>query len=327
MRQGVMRDYSSTISLLTRIFDVALVAACGWGAHALRFAENGPSFALDYAPAMLIGALLAALLFPAMGLYQSWRARGLLAPVGRVFSATVLLFFLLLALLGLVHEVNALSRLWFAYWAASTALAMIGVRVAIYWGLHALRAHGHNQRNVIIIGSGPKAKELIRKTKQNTWSGYRVSAVFGDPATSTHLGKLPVTPLETLAGFVGSHPVDEIWIALPLDHSKELRAVLDSLRTSSANVRYAPDLLGLYLLNHGVSNLFETPMIDLTASPIQGTNRLVKAIEDRVLAALILALTSPLLLLLAIGVKLSSPGPVLYRQDRLGWNGRPFTML
>ncbi len=134
-------------------------------------------------------------------------------------------------------------------------------------------------------------------------------------------------PLDGFGEFVLTERVDEVWIAVPLEQGGRLRGVLESLHYSTANVRYVPDLFGLFLLNHGLTEILGNPMIDLSASPMQGVNRILKGLEDRVLAALILLLISPLMLLIAIGVKLSSPGPVFFRQERLGWDGRTFEML
>ncbi len=326
MRRGILRDYASPIATLMRLLDVALVAALGWATHILRFGAQ-THLSPYYGTTILSGALLAALLFPAMGLYRPWRAHGLLTPSARALSATFALFFLLIFLLGASHTALGLSRLWLAYWSAATGLALVGLRLGAYGILCTLRTRGYNRHSVVIIGCGPRAAELLRKTEESPWAGFHIEAVFGRPDRSPNLGPYPVTPIETLADYVDTHTIDEVWIALPLKHGADLHQALDALRTSSANVRYVPDVVGLYLLNHGVSRLLDTPVIDLSASPLQGVNGLLKTIEDKVLASLILILAAPFMVLIAIGIKLSSPGPVFYRQERLGWNGRTFMIL
>ena len=91
--------------------------------------------------------------------------------------------------------------------------------------------------------------------------------------------------------------------------------------SSTANIRLVPDLFALKLINHGISEVVGIPMLDLSVSPITGDVRLVKALQDRVLGALILLLISPVMLAIALAIKFTSPGPVLYRQCRHGWNG------
>jgi len=115
--------------------------------------------------------------------------------------------------------------------------------------------------------------------------------------------------------------VDEVWLCLPVGDKEGIFATLDALRHSTANIRLVPDLFALRLINHGVSEVLGIPMLDLSASPITGKVRLMKAVQDRLLGALILLLISPLMLAIALAIKLTSHGPVLYRQLRHGWNG------
>ena len=103
---------------------------------------------------------------------------------------------------------------------------------------------------------------------------------------------------------------------------RDIARILDALAHSTADIKFVPDLLGLQLLNHSVEQVAGLPVINLRASPLDGDARLLKAIEDRVLATLILLLIAPLMAAIAIGVKLSSPGPVLFRQTRHGLDGK-----
>ncbi|MBN2855737.1 MAG: undecaprenyl-phosphate glucose phosphotransferase, partial [Halothiobacillaceae bacterium] len=151
-------------------------------------------------------------------------------------------------------------------------------------------------------------------------------AVFCSNPPDSMLPEHEVAPLDALLAYVSNHPVDEVWIAVPLDQSLQLKSVLEKLRFSTANVRFVPDLFGLFLINHGISQVMNVPMIDLTASPMTGANRIVKGVEDRVLALLIILLVSPLLVVIALGVKFSSKGAVLYKQKRHGWDGQPFNI-
>jgi putative colanic acid biosynthesis UDP-glucose lipid carrier transferase len=99
------------------------------------------------------------------------------------------------------------------------------------------------------------------------------------------------------------------------------------LREHSVEIRFVPDIYSFHLLNHSMTDVGGLPVISLTETPMSGINRIVKAIEDYALASVLLVLASPLMLLIALGVKLTSPGPVLYRQERVTWNGEKFQML
>jgi putative colanic acid biosynthesis UDP-glucose lipid carrier transferase len=132
-----------------------------------------------------------------------------------------------------------------------------------------------------------------------------------------------VAALEALA----NTPLDEVWVMLPLGDAHAIKTTLHGLRHSAASIRLVPDLLTLRLINHGVTEVMGLPMYDLSASPMAGASQQLKWLEDKVLAILILLAIGPVMLIVALGVKLSSPGPVFYRQERVGLNNRSFGML
>ncbi|ANJ68405.1 undecaprenyl-phosphate glucose phosphotransferase [Halothiobacillus diazotrophicus] len=312
------------ISLVTRILDVLLVGVGGVIAYGARFGlENLPP-STSYSALLLIGGLLVAIVFPLVGVYDSWRARGLWAPAVRVVGAWALVLVSLFALLILMKLGTTYSRLWLGFWAVIGAALLSLLRLVVYYVLRIMRKRGYNRRRAVVVGCGPLARDLIRRAREETWAGFEVSAVFDAGGNDRALPDEPLRPLDTLFDYVSGHDIDEVWIAVPLEQTRRLRDVLESLRFSTANVRFVPDLFGLFLINHGVSQILDMPMFDLTASPMTGVNRLVKGLEDRLLSLMILIVISPLLLVLAIGVKLSSPGPVFFRQQRLGWDGKTF---
>jgi putative colanic acid biosynthesis UDP-glucose lipid carrier transferase len=118
-----------------------------------------------------------------------------------------------------------------------------------------------------------------------------------------------------------------VWIALPLRAEERIRQILEELRQTSALVRFVPDIHSFHLLHHSVTEVAGMPVLNLTDSPHTGVDSTLKALEDVLLASALLIVTLPLLALIAIGVKLSSSGPVLYRQERVTWNGQRFVML
>jgi putative colanic acid biosynthesis UDP-glucose lipid carrier transferase len=188
-------------------------------------------------------------------------------------------------------------------------------RLLIYLVLRNLRLRGVGLRQVAFVGAEAAVASLQARMASAGWSGYVVHQAVND----TH----DMAQLEALA----SKPLDEIWVMLPLGDAQALERTLHALRHSAASIRLVPDLLTLRLINHGVTEIMGVPMYDVFASPMTGTNRLLKWLEDKVLSFLILILISPVMLAVALGVKLSSRGPVFYRQERVGLNNRSFYML
>ena len=259
-----------------------------------------------------VAALVFALL-PAQ-VYRSWRGAELPTILAGVAGRWLGLLALILLWLFLFKSSDDYSRIWFTLWASLALVFLWLERLALYLFLRALRRRGFNLRHVAIVGAGPGAENLKARLAAYGWSGYKISTEVADP-TPASLAQLATVQ------------VDEVWLALSLSDEAGIRDSLHALRHSTASIRFVPDLFTLSLVNHGVSDVVGVTMYDLSTSPMAGMNQLVKWLEDKVLSFLILSLISPLMLLLALGVKLTSPGPVFYRQERIGLNNKPFAML
>ena len=259
---------------------------------------------------------IAALLFAALPaeVYRSWRGSqipSMLAGVGARWAAlvgTILLW------LFIFKASDDFSRVWFLIWTVLSLVLLWLERVCIYLFLRVLRRRGLNLRHVVLVGSGTSAENIKKRLSSAGWSGYQI------------VQSLPQTDAESLETLEACE-VDEVWLALPFSQEKAIKDALHALRHSTATIRFAPDLFTLRLVNHGITDVLGMPMYDLSVTPMTGLNQLIKWLEDKLLSSLILLLISPLMLLLALGVKLTSPGPVFYRQERVGLNNKPFNML
>jgi len=120
--------------------------------------------------------------------------------------------------------------------------------------------------------------------------------------------------------------LDEVWIALPLWAEKRVKEVLNDLRHSTVTIRYVPDIFGFRLMHHSITDIVGMAVIDLSGSPMWGINRLVKYVEDRFLALFFLVVSSPLMFFIALGIKLTSKGPIIFKQVRHGYDGRPINI-
>jgi len=129
-----------------------------------------------------------------------------------------------------------------------------------------------------------------------------------------------------LEQILAGNAIDELWIALPLSATQKVSDVLEISNRHVVSVRLFPDLYGLTLLNHSVSELLGFPIIDLNVDRMQGFNRLIKELEDKVLGLVIFVAALPLIGMIALIIRLSSDGPILFKQRRRGWDGKPFTI-
>ena len=137
----------------------------------------------------------------------------------------------------------------------------------------------------------------------------------------------PRRPMSQLMLDLQGGIIDQVWIALPLNAEERIRDLLTELRDHPVQVCFLPDIYSFNLLHHSFSEIAGLPVINLTDTPLQGWKALAKFMEDYVLSIVILVLASPLMLLISIVIKATSPGPVFYRQERVTWNGAYFSML
>jgi len=309
-----LRLSSPGLSYVAWALDIGILAALAWFIHNLH--PDNPVLpgtdTLQWLP-FRYGVLLASagLLLGVFSdsLYRSWRVNDLssmLKSVATVWGSVVVLL-----MLGLfITKTSAdISRAWFIGWALSCWVALSLQRLAAYRFLRWLRQRGYNFKTVLLVGSGPVSDQVVKAIHDSAWSGLRIQA------------HIQPEQLHAYAALPDQQQPDEIWLCLPLSDEAGIRTSLEALRHSVANIRLVPDWFSLKLINHGISEALGIPMLDLSASPVTGTTRLLKATEDRLLALLILVLISPLMVAIAIAVKFSSPGPIYFKQKRNGWNG------
>lgn len=316
MTDKTFRLSSPLVPYLIKVFDAMVVVLAGVLAlhfrQVLHLATDSPADFSGYYGLVSAGALLFVLI--SNSAYRSWRGSQMLSMLAGVAGQWLLVSALLLLWLFIFKASQDFSRLWFLIWIVFSIVLLWAARLLVYIILRALRKRGFNLRHVALVGSGPGAENLKLRLAAYGWSGYQVSLSI----TETTSDKL-----EALA----TAEVDEIWLALSLTDEAAIRETLHALRHSTASIRFVPDLFTLSLVNHGVTEVVGVTMYDLSTTPMTGMNVLVKWLEDKVLSILILVLISPLMLLLALGVKITSPGPVFYRQARIGLNNKPFEML
>jgi putative colanic acid biosynthesis UDP-glucose lipid carrier transferase len=179
------------------------------------------------------------------------------------------------------------------------------------------------------VGAGNLGRTIAERLQGAPWTGYSVVGFYDDNAAKigTEIaGRRVLASPDILAYEIDTGTIDQVWIALPLRAERRIRELLSSLRSSSVEVRFVPDIYSFHLLNHSVTEIVGLPVVSLTETPMSGQNRIAKAVEDVVVTILLLIPALPLMAAIAIGIRRSSPGPVFYRQNRVTWNGEQFEM-
>ena len=307
---------------LAMAVDVLIIWLCAWasavwylqvglGAGGLSATAGGVGNGLllpRYQLVVLVASLM--LLAFSSNVYKSWRVNEMWVMLRTVATTWMGVVMVILVVLFYTKHSSDFSRVWLTSWALGSLVAMWVQRVLVYSVLRKLRIKGYNFKTVVLVGPGRLSDGVVKVLSDAVWSGLRVVATV--PASSVAMYLKEQGPTAR---------IDEVWLCLPLSDEKGMRQALDALRHSTANIRVVPDLFAFKLINHGVSEVVGIPMLDLSASPITGDVRLIKAAQDYVVGSLILLLISPLMLGISLAIKLTSKGPVLYKQRRHGWNG------
>jgi len=327
MKRSLLKDNAPLFEWLVRLFDPLLAVLAGWLAY--RWYLGTWILPERYLLALIGVAVVCFALFPLLRLYAPQRGVTLFEEAGRLANAWLLIAAAWCGYLFLSKSGVEFSRAWSLYWIAFGAAIHIVFRAAIRLVLRELRRRGYNQRHIVVIGAGRLGKDIARRLAAAPWSGLSIRAFYDDdPALAgvqvdgiaVH-GTVDAVPRDLDAG-----NVDEVWIALPLRADARIRELLLHLRRHSVGVRLVPDIFNFALLNHSMTEVAGLPVINLAESPLSGVNRVIKGTEDFVLSLLLLIIASPLMLVIALGVKLSSRGPAIYAQQRVTWNGRHFMM-
>ena len=266
----------------------------------------------------------------ASGLYVSRRAQSIAAEVFDVFRVTVIAFLVLVTVTYFVRDVRY-SRATLILWTIFTIAVVAGVRMTSRYALQRVRARGYNLRHVIIVGAGGLAQRVIETIRAHDTLGLRVVGLAVRDAQRSLVGRRMfgtriIGTVGELSRLVAHHGVDQVIVALPVDELDALKGIMAVLSQETVDVRLVPDFYQYMTLCGSIEEFSGMPIINLQASPLLGWNLVTKRAFDIFVAAVGLTLVGPLLAVLAALIKLTSPGPVFFRQERVGMDGRLFTM-
>lgn len=277
---------------------------------------------LTFLPWILISA---ALTFWASGLYVPDRAQRWTSLIRSVGKSVGLALVVSMAFLSFYRDFNV-SRLTILLFAALTPLSMLGLRMCIYFYVLNARRRGRNLRRVLIVGAGHAGRRLEKSFELYPWMGFQVIGFLDDHKTDETdvLGKV-----DDVLSFLDSaeNPIHYVYIALPLHAVGKIEELISSLSTRLVHVCLVPDLLQHDIINSRITDVDGLPVLHIIDETPMDFRRFVKRSIDVAFSLTILFFLSPLLVLISGLVLLSSKGPVLYRQERMGLNGKCFNML
>ncbi|MDD1782363.1 undecaprenyl-phosphate glucose phosphotransferase [Enterovibrio sp. ZSDZ35] len=260
-------------------------------------------------------------------LYRSWRVFKFKDEAISISKAWLLTISLLIALAFFTKTSTSYSRVVTGTWLISTPILLITWRFIAKQTLRKLRDYGYNRKEAVIVGVTENGIRLANEIKNNPELGIKVVGFYDD----RELNRLNIDTLP--APFKGSVPsalemakkgaIQHIYISMPLKANERITKYLNAFSDTTANTYLIPDFFVYNLIQSRLSAIGNIPTISIHDTPFYGTDGWFKRAQDIVLASLIILLISPVLIGVALGVKLSSPGPVIFKQFRYGLDGRP----
>lgn len=273
---------------------------------------------------------LAYVLFDKFDIYRSWRGSTLGTEIRKLLSAAVLFFLIAFTLERVFPAAFKVSDRVFLWWTCWTSTTLVGIRGLTRLGLRLLRKYGKNTRSVVIAGAGNLGQLLAERIRQAPGYGMSVLAFFDDkwPETPQTIGNIPVIGnIDQLPQFVAAHDVDIVYVALPLRAEDRLKNLFKNLIDLRVSLFFVPDIFAFQLLQTRIEDLGGIPVFSLFATPLRDTERIIKRFVDIVLSLVILLMISPLLVVIAIAVRVTTKGPTFFIQRRYGLNGEEIKVI
>jgi Undecaprenyl-phosphate glucose phosphotransferase len=322
--QKVRPAYSPVvITGVVRAADFVLLSLIGVALY-LGYVTRIDGFSWSYIATILAVAAAAVICFQAADIYDIQIFRGQLRQMTRMISSWAFVFLLFIGVSFFVKRGDAVSRLWLASFFFVGLAGLIAGRLLLRVVLRRWARHGRLDRRTVIVGSDENGENLIKALRAQDDSDIEILGVFDDRndsrALDTCAGSPKLGKVDDVLEFARRTRIDLVLFALPISAETRILEMLKKLWVLPVDIRLSAHTNKLHFRPRAYSYLGEVPMLDVFEAPITDWDLVLKWLFDRVVGAVILLLVSPVMALVALAVKLDSPGPVLFRQKRLGFN-------
>lgn len=327
-RHGVFQQFGALLVRLCRLIDSLLIVAV-----LLLVARD----ALGAARPAIVDALLCIAILELTAsffhLSRSWRIVRLRHELADLTAHWTISFAGILLLFGLLGDLPAArAAVWLPavalwYWAALAAI--IPFHVAVRLALRHYRAFGHDQRSAAFVGATETAERMRGIFARQRWMGIRSLGVFDDrnPARDRTV-RVPADDfggtLDTLYDLARQGAVNRIYVTLPMAAEQRIKAIIDRFGDTTVSLYYCPPFSRFDLVGARWDDVYGQPVVSVIESPFEGHSRIVKRVEDIILALLAMPVVLAATVIVGLAIRIDSPGPIFYRQWRYGLDGKPF---
>ena len=317
---NILTFNANTYSFIYRLIDLCILFGC----FPLATWLYGSSMEREYLIAPLVVSVAFLYIAESFGLYRSWRVGHFSDMLLSFFVCISIAFFIAVMLAFLLKQSEYFSRVTVVLWFLLSSFLSFLWRFMKRQYIRASHKAGYNIKRVAILGATSSANNLLTEIRKRDELGYEIIGVYDDRNPRRIPGDLHldvVGKIEEAVTLARNGQLDILFIALPLKAEKRIADILVRLGNTTVDVHYIPDFLISSLLRSRFTNVGDIDVLSVFESPYLGAKEWIKRTEDILISAVILCLISVPLLVIAIGVKLTSPGPVLFKQRRYGLRG------
>lgn len=332
----MIKDNQTLFNRIHLLLD-ALITACSYMlAWYLKFessfAERSPSIGVlpmeRYFSVLWIVVPLYLVLYYTFNMYKPKRSSRRRYEIFGIFKANTVGVLLLIAILYLIDEGDISRTMLFGFYIINMILSTI-FRMLVRYLLRSFRKKGYNLKHILLVGYSRAAEEYINRINTNPQWGYVVCGILDDhvPAGTLYKGVKVLGRIDNIYEILPENKLDEISITLSLKDYDRLEEMVSACEKSGVHVKFIPDYNSLVPSQPYTEDLMGLPVINIRYVPLTNTiNAILKRIVDIIGSFVGIVLLSPLLLVITVLVKLSSKGPVIFKQERVGLHNRTFNM-
>ena len=326
-RKGWVHSYGATLVELNRVIDSLHFFVClGIASYLYDIPWEKEHFILS-----IIAVGVFSLSASSVRLYRSWRTTSFFSEITNIFICWLVTVLVAVFVIYLNDWTLVIPEQVINTWFQITLLFLIGTRAGVRLVLRLFRASGRNTRTAAILGATEIGQQMAHNLQQASWMGINLLGIFDDRNANGErfLANTPMPVKHNITDLIKlaeSGEVDLIYVALPMRAELRIKSLIDRLMDTTATIYFVPDFSTFDLLHSNWDYLGGLPVISIIDTPFQGLNAFIKRLEDIVLASIILAVISIPMLVIAILIKLTSKGPVIYKQNRYGLYGEKFVI-
>lgn len=254
--------------------------------------------------------------------YRSWRGVKASVELLLISKNWTLSILLTLGLSSLLNDFDLSFRI-FIQWYFVVVAGFIFCRMGIRLGSGILRKMGYNTRRVAVVGTLPAGINLVNSFIDEPWMGFKVVGIYDEKPTESDIGIKYAGDFDKLIDDARDRKLDRIYIAMGMKDEAKIKSIVKRLTDTTCSVLLIPDVFTFNILQSRTEEINGVPVVPLFDTPLNGINMVFKRLEDIIVSLIILFLISAPLIVISCAVKLSSPGPIIFRQIRYGMDGKP----